>query len=320
MYKVEPLVRGTVIPAPKSVSPLIPPVKPSITREDAPGAVGTEGTTPTPQATAQAPINDSSAVKSDSGEGATSEVSKVSPATSEASDPRLAELARKEMLLREEARKVEAQKAELETLRKQATEPKGMTAEEWKAKFLEDPSSVGMTYDEMANRYLNQPTEEVQKLSALEAKIAQLESQLGQGNKAYEEAQAQAYTNAMKQLKAQTSQLVETAPQDFELISSQGAHDQVVKLIEDTYRAEGRLMSVKQAAEEVEKQLLDRALSFAALNKVKQKLVGDGKTSPSPAEDKAVPQKTLSQTITTGAKLTSAQIRERAIARARGQQ
>lgn len=316
MYKVEPLVRGTVVPAPKSVSPLIPPVKPSITREDAPGTVGTEGTTPTPQATAQAPINDPSAVKNDSGEATASEASKASPEA----DPRLAELARKEMLLREEARKVEAQKAELETLRKQAAEPKGMTAEEWKAKFLEDPSSVGMTYDEMANRYLNQPTEEVQKLSALEAKIAQLESQLGQGNKAYEEAQAQAYANAMKQLRAQTNQIVESAPQDFELISSQGAHDQVVKLIEDTYRAEGRLMSVKQAAEEVEKQLLDRALSFAALNKVKQKLVGDGKTSPSPAEDKAVPQKTLSQTITTGAKLTSAQIRERAIARARGQQ
>ncbi len=306
--------KHTVIAAPASPSPLIPAQKGAIIDVSSPDASNLRGKgapsdsskqgDSTPQVAAEAPISQPSANEGHS----------QAPVAAKQDDPRMMELARKEQLLRAESKRIAAQKAELEAL--QAV-PKqvGLSAEEWKARFLADPSSVGMSYQEMADRYLNQPSEVDQKYSQLQAKIEELEGRLGQGAKAIEEAQAKAYTNAINQMKAETSRLVESSPQDFELISVNGAHDAVVQLIETTYKEDGVLMSVTDAARKVEDYLTDKALKVAGLTKVRAKIA--------PPQQAAVPQKeaaqskptTLSQSMTASSRpLSPQEQREKAIA------
>lgn len=229
-----------------------------------------------------------------------------------ASDPRLEDLERKEIALRETARKIAAEKAELESLRAASkTPPPGMmTAEQWREQFMADPTKLGIGYQEMADKYLTQPSEQDQKYQALQAKIAELEGRLGEGSKAMEEAQKRAFDNAVNQMKAETARIIESSPQDFELISAQGQHGAVVELITRTYQEDGVLMSPKEAAEKVEAFLLDRALKVAGLRKVREK------TSPPVAEtaEKKTDQsqtQTLSQSMQASRPLTP---RERAIA------
>jgi hypothetical protein len=312
-----------VVSAPKSHSPLIPADKASNDTVGNASKIDSKGATSpaSPVGEASPPpvvVEGSNGHPSANGEGlkATPPTSPVE-ATSEANDPRLVELARKERLIREEARRVAAEKAELASM--QATRPGAMTADEWKAKFLADPASVGMSYQEMADRYLSQPSEGDQKMAQLEAKIAELEGKLGQGNKVLEEAQAKAYANAMNQLRAESTRLIEASPKDYELISSQGAQDSIVKLIETTYNEEGRLMSVQDAAQQVESYLLERALKIAGLEKVRAKTSPVAPVAP-PQTEEVKRSTTLSNTMSTSPRLTPQQIRERAIARARGQQ
>jgi len=231
-------------------------------------------------------------------------------------DPRIAELERKERLLREQARKLAAEKAAFDQGRQQqAPKPNALTAEEWKAQFMKNPEALGINRQEMADLYLTQPSEERQMVSRLEAKIAELESQIGQGSKQMEEAQAKAYDNALRQMKAETQRLVETSPQDYELVSANGAYDAVVGLIEATYKEEGILMSVKDAATRVEEHLLSKALKSADLKKVREKLLPQQAAAGQPAVQQTQAQQktspTLSQSMAAAKPMTP---RERAIA------
>lgn len=244
---------------------------------------------------------------------ATGEALNAKPASAVAeTDPRIADLERKEIALRETARRIQAEKAELEALKRAPAAPSNaMTAEQWKELFMQDPAKVGIDYQDMANKYLTQPTEQDQKYSALEKQVAELKAQLGQGEQSIKKAQEEAYQNAVNQMKAETQRIVESSPGDYELIAAQGQHDAVVALIEATYKEEKILMSPKQAADKVEEYLLERALKVAGLKKVREK------TSPSFAE--AAEKKTqeprttptLSQSMQANAPMTP---RERAIA------
>jgi len=202
-------------------------------------------------------------------------------------DPRMAELERKERLLAEERRALQAEKAELQQARAQKP---GLTAEEWKAKFLEDPSSVGMTYQEMADRYLSQPSEQDQVIGALKKEIADLRAQVTQGTSVLEQAQKTAYENAIKQLQADSKRIAAQSPQDYELIASHNAYDKVTDLISSKYKSEGYLMPVSEAMQQVENELFEQAMKYANLQKVRAKIA--------PAAPVEQPMQTQPQQVT----------------------
>lgn len=270
----------------------------------------------------QAPINDLNAKGSDS--------AKEEP---KATDSRLAELERKERLIREEARQVKAEREALKAERAQAAPQPGlMTAEQWKEKFLQDPTSLGIGYQEMADKYLTQPSEQDQVIAELRREIAGLKGQVETTTSNIKQAETQAYENAKRQLLQDTQRLVTTRNQDFEAIAADGAFQAVVDLIETTYQEEGIFMSVEEAARQVEDYLTERARKYAALKKLQssqtssQGTLGQADQSqatPATQEQKTPPQpttRTLSHSMSQTTKaMTPAERRERAIAAFHGQ-
>lgn len=241
-------------------------------------------------------------------------------------DERMMDLMRKEMLLRDEARRIKAEKEAFEASRKQ--QPSGMTAEEWKRAFMEDPSKVGLDLQQIADRYLNQPSEQDTRTRALEDKIAQLEETISQNNQRLETAQKQAYENAKKQFKADAQRMVANNPEKYEAIAADSAYDAVVSLIETTYQEENVLLSVDEAMQKVEDYLTDRALKYAGLKKVRAKADQSSQGS-SPSTEQKTPttpktQERTSQSLSrsmvqSSRTLTPAERRERAIRIAMGQ-
>lgn len=212
-------------------------------------------------------------------------------------DPRIVELERKERLLAQDRRALAQEKAQLEASRLQAQpKPGAMTAEEWKAQFLQDPTKLGIDYQTMADKFLTQPTEQDQKFSSMEREIADLKAQNAKAQEEMGNAQKQAYDNALKQIKSDVTLLVAKNPQEYETIQAMGATQAVVDLIERTYKEEQVLMSTPEAAKAVEDYLLETALKYAGLGKVKAKI--QPAESPVQGQQKTPPsQKTLSHAL-----------------------
>ena len=120
-------------------------------------------------------------------------------------DERLEALERRERAIRRQARELKAQKAQLE----QGLQGR-LSADEWKQKFMQDPTAVGLQYEEIANRYLKQPTPEESLVADLKRQIEELKGGQTSIQKKMEETQAQAYEAAKKQISQEVSQLVET--------------------------------------------------------------------------------------------------------------
>lgn len=231
------------------------------------------------------------------------------------SDPGLLELARQTKLLREEAKALKAERAELQALRAQS---QGMTAEQWKERFLADPASVGIKYQEMADKYLSQPPEEVQAQAAIKAELVELKAKMQANEQQVEAAKTVAYQNAKKQLLGDAQRLVSMKPQEYEAIAVEGAYDAVVELIEDTYKETGIFMGVEEAAKEVDNYLLERAKKYAGLKKLQPTMSSEDPSAVSPTSQSTktpTQQQTLSHSMSQAtAPLTQAQRRERAIA------
>lgn len=262
--------------------------------QDAPGSIVTPQVAATPQAAQEAPISQPDA--------------NGTPSNAKQLSPQELEMERKEILLRKQARALQDERKAFE---QQKAAPKGMTAEEWKAQFLKNPEALGINRQEMADLYLTQPSEERQLVASLEAKIADLEARMGQSTKSIEEAQQQALSNALKQKRAETVNLVNSKPDVYEQVMRQDAHDAVVELIAATYKEDGILMSVEDAASRVEEHLLNRALKLADSKKVREKLFPQqAAAAPAVQQTQATP-KTLSQGMQASQPLTP---RERAIA------
>ena len=81
------------------------------------------------------------------------------------------------------------------------------------------------------------------------------------------ESQTSSYNAALKQIERDTQSLVSTDPETYEMIKSTGSVKDVVELIEATYKEEGRLMTVEEAAQEVEEYLADEAWKLAQTKK-----------------------------------------------------
>lgn len=230
-------------------------------------------------------------------------------------DPGLLELARQTKLLREEAKALKAERAELQALRAQS---QGMTAEQWKERFLADPASVGIKYQEMADKYLSQPPEEVQAQAAIKAELVELKAKMQANEQQVEAAKTAAYQNAKKQLLGDAQRLVSLKPQEYEAIAVEGAYDAVVELIEDTYKETGIFMGVEEAAKEVDNYLLERAKKYAGLKKLQPTMSSEDPSAVSPTSQSTktpTQQQTLSHSMSQAtAPLTQAQRRERAIA------
>lgn len=269
--------------------------------------------------TAQAPLPKSiiktTQPKLESKQEDTVEAPALEAVKDDALSPQYAAIARREKDLRRQAKAIQAEK---EALKAKMTEyetsyvPKNKLAE----MIEKDPASLGLSYEQLTNLLLNQPKPEELAVRDLRSEIQKVKDEQAQTKTLFEESQKKAYDQAVNQIRNDTKLLVDS-DLNFETIKETNSIEAVVELIKETFDKDGILLTVEDAAKEVENYLIEEALKMANLNKVKQKLM------PQPTEEKAIEKpvmKTLTNAITaTSTKPGEKGRRERAIAAFKGQ-
>lgn len=198
-----------------------------------------------------------------------------------------------------------------------------------------DPLGVlgqeGLTYDQLTEYALKSPKtpEDVARDNrerALEAKVAAMEAKLQAQEKASSEGQTRAYESAKKQLGVETRKLVQSAPDEFEAIKTTGSYSDVVELIEKTYESDGILLSVEEAARDVETYLVSEGEKMSRLKKIQARMnkkqaeasssstTASAKSAPNTANAAPVKNLTNANSVST----TQLSRRERAILAATG--
>jgi hypothetical protein len=194
-----------------------------------------------------------------------------------------AQLARKEKALRLQAQDLKRQMVEFKAQQDAAKAQIAQTPDPTKYvpvdQLLKDPWSVlnekGLTYDQLTQAALNQPKPEELAIQRLQARVEAQEKALKDAQeKAESDRKAQSeesYQQAVTQLRREASQLVNSDPA-YETIKATGSINDVVKLIEKTFAKEKVLMSVEEAAQQVEEYLVDEAIKLAKLKKIQDRI------------------------------------------------
>lgn len=255
--------------------------------------------------------------------------SEVTKTPEEPLSSQFAVLARKEKALRAKVQAQEAaikQREELLRLKEESIKSKEA---EYASKYISKDKltqdtltalgEAGLSYDDITQLMLNQPSPEkaaeTQYLKKLEAKIAALENGQNETKKSFEEQQQQSYKQAVEQIKSETKNLV-ISDSNFEMIRETNSVDDVVELIEATFKEDGILMTVQEAAQAVEDHLLEEALKIARIKKLQSRLNPVKAEAPKSPETPQKSIKTLTNSVASQRTLTA---RERALLAFKGE-
>lgn len=262
------------------------------------------------------------------------EATKETESQDKPSDPlssQYALLAKKEKALRAQ---IQAHKAREEELKKReaAISSKDseytqnfISREKLKSNPLEVLSELGVSYDDITAAVLNSPNQVPHEVSneikALREELKSLRSEQENSKKSFEEQQKQAYQQAVNQLKRDATALVESDPATYEAIKSTNSVSDVVELIEETFKRDGYVMTVEEAAKEVEEYLIEEAARLSKLSKIQKMFQPKVDQPKAQASEKQVSESKPSQTQQQMKTLTNAvnasrplTARERAIA------
>ncbi len=186
---------------------------------------------------------------------------------------------------------------------------------------------LGVSYDDVTQQALASPQDPAARayIARLEAKYEAKFKALEEKHSAFEtssqEAQKQQYQQALNQIRSDAKQLVTREADAYEMIANTDSIDDVVDLIERTFKEEGRVMTVDEAATEVENYLAEQAYKLAQTKKIQSRFkpaasktdAAAPKSEPTSAKQ---PQKTLTNTMGAQRPLTA---KERAILAFKGE-
>jgi hypothetical protein len=243
-------------------------------------------------------------------------------------DPRLskqfAQLARQAKLLRQQQQALKQQEIEIKAKEQalKSVQPPQVDLSKYisKDEFLSNPLKVmaetGLSYDTLTQQLLNTtPTDPRTEavIKKQEERIAQLEAKIDEASKKQVEAQDEVYRAAVKQIEIDARNLIKNDP-NYETIRSTGSLRDVVELITETHKKDGYVMTVEEAANEVENYLVEEAMKLTNIGKIKQRLAQSAQTKPV-QKTEAKPQTQPGMKTLTNAHGTSRQLsgRERAI-------
>lgn len=237
---------------------------------------------------------------------------------------KLSELARREKAMRMQSREMAAMKqeiarreAEFKSIQQELEREKG-----FKSKLKSSPwdalIEAGFTPEEATTAFLNQPTQENIELKQLRAELAAIKAEQDSIKQSSIKAQEASYSQAKKQIENEITHLV-NGNEEFEMVKSMGAIQQVVDYIENMYNESGQLLDVETAAKHVEEFLLEEAMKLSKIKKLQSKFLPQNET-PTQQSNSVAQLKTLSNQLNAGSKpLTAKERRERAIAAFKGQ-
>lgn len=245
--------------------------------------------------------------------------------------------ARKEKQLRAKAQAQEAAIKQRELALQQREEAIKAKDAEYQSKYilkdkLTNPDDTlntlidaGLSYDQITQLMLNQPDAQtqaqIQYQKKIDAKLAALEAAQERAEKTAQEQQKQQYDQALGQITLEAKNLIEGDPDTYEAIKATGSVKDVVKLIETTFKEDGVLMTVEDAAAEVEEYLIEEASKLSRLKKIQQMLNRNAQKASSPqatpVQKSSQPQlKTLTNSVGSSGKLSA---KERAILAFKGE-
>lgn len=202
---------------------------------------------------------------------------------------------------------------------------KAQLKQETITKLIEAGVPLDQFYEELTQQMLNQQQLDPRlkaTINKLEAKIQQLEEQSENSQKSYADNQAAAYKSAVKQIEQDAKALVKHDP-NFETIRATNSVRDVVDLITQTYDKDGVLLTVEEAAQEVENYLTEEAMKLTRIGKIKSRLAQVNasqakttqKTQASPKQTQST-MKTLTNAASSSRPLTA---RERAMLAFKGE-
>lgn len=181
---------------------------------------------------------------------------------------------------------------------------------------------AGLTYDQITEAMLSQQSQpDFTKSRAyveMKAQIDEMKSSQDKTQKSFEEQKIKDYNYAISQIRDDAAKLVYTDP-NFETIKATNSVSDVVELIERTFREDGTILSVEEAALEVENHLVDEAMKISRLKKIQQRLQSTSSTQSTTKTTEAPKQqqlKTLSNSVSSSRQLSA---RERALLAFKGE-
>jgi hypothetical protein len=188
--------------------------------------------------------------------------------------------------------------------------------------LLKDPIrtllDMGLTYDQLTEAAVNGPSQEnmslQNELRAMREELKALKGETESTKKSFEENQNLQRQQAEKQIKSDVSRLVQLDP-SFEMIKATGSVGDVVELITKTFDEDGILLTVEDAAAQVEEYLAEEAIKLARLNKIQQKLQPKVAQQTLTSQTQQQQVKTLTSNMTNSRPLSA---RDRAILAAEG--
>jgi len=279
----------------------------------------------------QEEVSDTNTTTEDSPASPEPEAKKEDPALSR----QFAQLARQERQLRIKAQQqkaaLDAREADLKAreaaLGQQPTfDPKEyVPRSRLKQEALTVLAEEGIDYNELTQQALNQQPVDARTqatINELKAQIAELKQTTQKSQDSYIEQQKQAYQAAVKQIEMDARSLVKADPNEFEAIAKTGSVKDVVDLIVKTHEKTGVVMSVEEAAREVENYLVEEGFNVSTrIEKIKRRIQQAGQPKESPQKTQAKPAATPSMKTLTNATASSRKLsaKERAILAFKGE-
>jgi hypothetical protein len=203
--------------------------------------------------------------------------------------------------IKAERERILAEKAELDKWKQEREQPKK------KLSPLEALQEYGYTIAEANEFFLNdgKDTPEL-KLKEIEEKVESRLERMEREQKERDEKikleaeqrQKQIEEQAITEFKAQINTYLDENKDQFELTALFGAQDAVFDTVEEYFKANGKVLSVKEAAELVEKYLEDE-LDKVTKTKKYQSKYAQVKEQAQAADKSSVTTKTLANTLTT---------------------
>jgi hypothetical protein len=238
-----------------------------------------------------------------------------------------AQLARKEKAIRAKAQEIRAKEDALRA-REEAVKAKETPAaapaaapiplkDRWSTGDVRERLAVlnelGASYDDVTQAMLNQPSQETSQLlgmvDELKSEIRALRGDQENSKKSNAEQQQRQYQQAVNQIRNEVKQVVDGSLEEFEAIKATSSQNDVVDLIERTFKEDGLLLTPDEACRQVEEYLVEEATKIARLKKIQSRIAAPQKQ---PESQQKQPQqtKTLTNAITAAKTLSS---KERAI-------
>lgn len=201
-----------------------------------------------------------------------------------------------------------------------------ISVEEFKADPLAVMAKTGLSYDQLTEQLLN-PVQKDPRMEAviskLQAQIKTLEDAQEEGKKTYQQQQDAQYQAAVKQITDDAKALIKADPVAFEAIAKTGSVKDVVELITETFDKDGVLLTVEEAAQQVEDYLLEESFNtLSKIDKLRKRMQTNAQSETPPVKTESTTNK-QPQTMKTLTNASSSQrqlsAKERAILAFKGE-